>query len=523
MWGLRSSRTVAIGAAAAVFVVVSLLPVVYMLALALASPRAWTATILDARQRGLLLNTTALGVGSAVFASVIGAPLGFILARVPLPFKSGLRLILLAPLLLPPYVIALAWIYLEGTLREVLPTAAVAALPDPYTRGGAIVALTVVFYPLAMIATEVGLRRVEARLEEAAVLVARPSRVLWRITWPLVAPSVVSAALVIFVLAISEFSVPGLLRVRVFTTEIFTAFAALYEFGQATVLAVPLLIVSCVVAAAAAFLLRDRVLVTRRGLYGSPLVPSQAWTRMAAVFTGAAIFLTLALPVAAIAREAFRADSMAAVIEGSRAAVVNSLAAATIGATAITATAVCLGYARARTLAAGAAAVDVLWIVLFTVPSTVVGIGLIGVWNRPSPWGWFYGTGAMLVIGYLARFLPVAALAAAAAIRSVPASQEEAAAVSGSRWLRTMAQIVVPQIRLGLLAVWVITLILAFGEVGTSILVAPPGESTLPIRVYTMTANAAPGQIATLALFQSLVILGPLVVIAIVLSTRSVR
>lgn len=60
---------------------------------------------------------------------------------------------------------------------------------------------------------------------------------------------------------------------------------------------------------------------------------------------------------------------MAAVIEGSRAAVFNSLAAATIGATAITATAVGLGYARARMLARGAGAVDVL----FTVPSTVVG------------------------------------------------------------------------------------------------------------------------------------------------------
>lgn len=513
----------AIGSAAAVFVVVSLLPVVYMFALALASPGAWAATILDDRQRGLLLNTTALGVGSAVFATAVGAPLGFILARVPVPCKSGLRLTLLAPLLLPPYVIALAWMYLEGGLREVLPAAVVAALPDPYTLGGAIVALTVVFYPLAMTATEVGLRRVEARLEEAALLVARPGRVLWRITWPLVAPSIVSAALVIFVLAISEFSVPGLLRVRVFTTEIFTAFAALYDFGRATVLAVPLLVVSIAVAAAAAFLLRDRVLVTRRGLYGSPIVPSEAWTVIAAALAGAVILLTLVLPVAAIAREAFRADSMAAVIEGSRAAVVNSLVAATIGATAITATAICLGYARDRTRAPGAAAVDVLWIVLFTVPSTVVGIGLIGVWNRPPPWGWFYGTGAMLIVGYLARFLPVAALAVAAAMRSVPTSHEEAAAVSGSGWLRTMAHIVVPQIRLGLLAVWAIALILAFGEVGTSILVAPPGESTLPIRVYTMTANAAPGHVATLALFQSLVILGPLVVIAMFLSSRNAR
>ena len=43
----------------------------------------------------------------------------------------------------------------------------------------------------------------------------------------------------IFVLAVSEFGVPGLLRVRVFTTEVFTAFAALYDFSRATILALP--------------------------------------------------------------------------------------------------------------------------------------------------------------------------------------------------------------------------------------------------------------------------------------------
>ena len=171
-----------------------------------------------------------LGFGTAALATLVGVPLGFGLARFELRFKTALRLALVAPAVLPPYVVALSLIYLGGNLAS--------------TLGGAIVALTIVMYPLAMLATEVAVRYVEPRLEEAAVLVATPGRVLTRITWPLVAPSVVSAALVIFVLAISEFSVPGLLRVRVFTTEVFTAFAALYDFGRATTLAIPLLVVS---------------------------------------------------------------------------------------------------------------------------------------------------------------------------------------------------------------------------------------------------------------------------------------
>ena len=199
MWGWRSSRTVITLTAAVVFVVVCVLPVLFMLWAAFAEPRnavsALQGLLLDRRQAGLLSNTILLGCGTAVLATLVGAPLGFGLAQFALPFKSGLRLALVAPAVLPPYVIALALIYVGGNLAA--------------TLGGAIVALTIVLYPLAMLATEVAVRQIEPRLEEAAILVATPGRVLKRITWPLVAPSVVSIALVIFVLAISEFLYPA--------------------------------------------------------------------------------------------------------------------------------------------------------------------------------------------------------------------------------------------------------------------------------------------------------------------------
>jgi ABC-type spermidine/putrescine transport system permease subunit II len=75
-----------------------------------------------------------------------------------------------------------------------------------------------------------------------------------------------------------------------------------------------------------------------------------------------------------------------------------------------------------------------------------------------------------------------------------------------------MIHIVLPQVRLGLLTAWVITFVLAFGELGVSILVAPPGESTLPIRIYTIIANTPSSQVAALALLQTTVTLAPVVV-----------
>jgi iron(III) transport system permease protein len=117
-----------------------------------------------------------------------------------------------------------------------------------------------------------------------------------------------------------------------------------------------------------------------------------------------------------------------------------------------------------------------------------------------------------MVIAYLSRFVPVAALILAAAVRQSPASLEEAAEVSGASWLRTFGRIVFPQIKSAVAAALVVSFILAFGELGATVLVAPPGESTLPVRVYTLIANAPTSQVASLALMQAGVLLISLLV-----------
>jgi len=522
MWGWRSSRTVVIGTAGIMFAVCGILPLAYLLTASLTGVRAAaTALFLDARQWTLLFNTTLLGVGVAALSTAIGVSLGFTLARVPLQGKQAIRICLAAPMLLPPYVVALAWIYLGAGL----PTAVI----DPqvvsswtYSLPAAIVVLSLVFYPLSMLASEVGLRRVDGRLEEAALVAASPRRVLQRITLPLAAPAVVAAALVIFVLAVSEFGVPGLLRVRVYTTEVFTAFAALYDFSRAIVVAIPLMVLCVAVGAIAASVLGARVVSARRLTGSHPALFDQGGfaARLTVV---AVIIVAVGMPVVVLVREAWNVRSLGDALTGSGEAIANSLILAAIGASLVTVVAACLGYARARARHRIANGADLLFVVLFAVPSTIVGVGLIGVWNRDGAFGAVYGTDAMFVLAYVARFVPVAALMLAAAIRYVPSSHEEAAAVAGAGWLRTMRRILIPQVKVGLAAAWIVAFVLSFGELGASVLVAPPGESTLPIRIYTIIANTPPSHVAALALLQTIVILTPVAMFGMVTWRRGGR
>ena len=118
-------------------------------------------------------------LGTALLATAIGAPLGIALARMSLPRKALLRLALAAPVLLPPYIVGLAWTYLGssgGWLAALSGRELLSAWT--YSLPAAILVLSLVFYPVSMLATEVAMRRIDGRLEEAALVVAPRRRVL---------------------------------------------------------------------------------------------------------------------------------------------------------------------------------------------------------------------------------------------------------------------------------------------------------------------------------------------------------
>jgi iron(III) transport system permease protein len=525
---LPSSRTVILAVAIALFTALCVLPVVYMFSVSLSDAAGafslgnYRQLLADPRRRELLLTSGLLGAGTAIIATILGAPLGLVFARCDLPVKRFLRIALVVPLVVPPYVMALAWVLITGSAGLLARVFGHDLLSSwTYSLTGAVVVLGLGFYPLSMLATEAAARRVDGHLEEAALLWGRRRHVLWRITLPLIAPTVAAAALIIFVLALSEFGVPALLRVRVFTTEVFTAFAAFYDFGAGVALSTPLLVVALTAAAAVKLMTGERLLATRRSLHlGLPL-PLGRFRAPALVILGLIVFTSVLLPLTALIIEAGGIDNVASAARASGDAIANSVWLAIAGATLIVALALVLGYGRARARNSFRKFLDPAFILIFAVPSTVVGIGLIGVWNGAGMIGQVYSSQWIIVVAYLARFVPVAALMLAASVRQISISNEEAAEVAGAGWVRTFIGIVVPQVRVGLAAAWVVSFIFCFGELGATLLVAPPGESTLPVRVYTLIANTPSSEVASLALMQVGITVLPLVLLSVfVLSKR---
>jgi hypothetical protein len=154
------------------------------------------------RQRLLLTQTLLVATGAAAAASSAGLPLGIALARCDPRRVQFARFAFTIPLLLPSYVLALAWVALAETqLVE-------------WTYGMPAAILVLAFrLSIVMLATESAMRSVPSHLEEAGWLVDSHPRVWLNIVIPLIVPSLTASAVLVFVLALSDFAVPSLLRV----------------------------------------------------------------------------------------------------------------------------------------------------------------------------------------------------------------------------------------------------------------------------------------------------------------------
>jgi iron(III) transport system permease protein len=506
-------RSASLAAAWTIFILCSVAPIAWMLlgTLGSGSLQVVARALLGNRQQSLMANTIALGLGVSLLAFVIGTPLGLVLARCDAHRVTLWRLILVLPLSFPSFVLGLAWIILVGDSSS------------PWVHGlaAAVIVLGFSLYPIVMLATEAAIRGVSSRFEEAARLVASPFRVWLKITFPLIAAPLAASLLVVFVLSISDFAVPGLLRVRVYTTEVFTAFAAFYDFPLATMTALPLAAVAAGTSLVAlAFVRRPSVSRSDRSPVG--LTWSEKRQRLGVFALGVMASAIVSAPIGAVILES-RSGRLPLGDGVSIDAIRNSLIWSAAAATLVMCVGVPLGYWRMKASRGFAHAADALWIMLFAVPATVIAVGIIGIWNRPGIIGVIHQTDAAVVLAYVSRFLPLGALLSAGFLQRVTAGSEEAAALSGASWTRTFVRIVLPTVGNGLMAVWLLIFILISGEVAMTILLAPPGESNLPIRTYTLISNAPTGDVARLAMLQIAISALPLSLIAILLRPRLER
>jgi iron(III) transport system permease protein len=378
--------------------------------------------------------------------------------------------------------------------------------------------------PAVMLATMTFVRSVNPRLEEAARLSARPLRVLCGITVPLMRPGLVLAATLVFLLALGEFGAPQFLRYAVFPVESFTQFSAFYNFGAATAAAMPLALLTFVVLGAEWFVLREKTQASRPTPEGSGTVVINLGKHRAWLFASVSVLCTLVVvtPLLSLLVQAGSLQAYVRALHAVSYSLLRSVFLAAAGATALTVLGFFVGYLIHTRALPIWRAVDAGTVVLFALPSTVIGVGLVALWNQPAT-NFIYGTPLIILLGYLAQYTALTSRVTVAGLALLPSSMEEAAASTGAGWTRRLVLIVLPLVKYTLLSGWLIAYIFCLRDTGITMLVYPPGYDTLPVRIFTLMANGAPDLIAAACVLMIATTVLPLVAVALVMRTQGRR
>lgn len=214
------------------------------------------------RSWSLLRQSLVLAGVTTLLTTAVGLPLGILLGKSDLPWRRPFTLLFTVPLLLPPYVTAVAWFNVlgrEGLVARMMGFG-VAETTSSWLFGlpGCVLVLFTTFLPIVILLTIASLKMVHPHLEEAARLVARWPRVLYGVTLPTILRGALFAATLVFLLSLGELGVPLFLRYEVFPVESFIQFSAFYNFGAATAAAVPLAGITVLILAAESIFLPEK-------------------------------------------------------------------------------------------------------------------------------------------------------------------------------------------------------------------------------------------------------------------------
>jgi iron(III) transport system permease protein len=344
------------------------------------------------------------------------------------------------------------------------------------------------------------LQGIDPSLEEAARVVAPPARVIGSVLLPATRPALVLAAIVVFTLAFSELGVAMFLRVDVFPAAVFARLGGIdYAPGEAVALVLPLLPLAFVLLAVERRFVGSRSFAVL-GLRGAQRQPIRLGRWRTAAF--AMVWLVVAVSIAPLFALANKAS--AAGMRGVGAwlgrSPWNSLWAAAAAATIIVLVGLVVGHAAARGYR-WSVSLDALAVLAFVTPAAVLGVGLIGVWNRPVL-PFVYGSLGIIAVGYVARYAVLGVRTVAAVVAQSPVYLEDAAAVAGAGFLRRLTRIVVPVHARGLGFGWLLALVFCLRDLETSVLYYPPGREPLTIRLFTLEANGPEAVVAGLAVVQ---------------------
>jgi iron(III) transport system permease protein len=490
-----------------------------------------------------LLNTLAIGLGATAIACAAGVPMAWLFARTDMPGKGFLEKLATIPIFIPPFVGAVAWILLAA------PRIGVFNLPfrvlfsaEPlsvYTLTGISWVIGIYLAPYVMMIVAAALRSMDPSLEEAAqVSGLSRTRTAITVTLPLVAPAILSGAVLAFVITIGLFGTPVVIgwarQLYFITSRIYLASQEVPPaFGIMAVLSIYLIMLSLLASFLQRWLLKGRSFITVSGKGFRTREIRLGRTRaLAAGFVWLYCFFTIIAPIIVLIAAAFSTFTWSGrftmenfqylwTSEDVRATLWNSLLIALIAASVATVIGIIVSWTTQRTTIPHRQVLEYLAVLPVSVPGIAFGVGVALFWLR-MPIA-VYGTIWIIVLAFIGRFSGYAVRSISASIVQVHPELEESARIAGYGWFRTFTRITLPLIRPSIVASWMLLFSIFITELSMVILLYTANTRTFSVLSFEVWNVGNFSQVASLSLLQLVIGVAVLQAVQLIWPQRNVH
>lgn len=476
-----------------------------------------------------------LGLLVTFFSLLLGVPMAFGVSRTRMPCRELVRALTGIAFIIPSFIGAVGWIFLlgenQGDVNRLIRWAVNPFLAAPLESGpftvfsfsGLTFVLVLHFFPFVFYSVSASLDNMDPCYEEAGSMVgAGRLLTVLRITLPMVAPAIVSGAIMVFLETLAAFGAPQVIgvpaRFHVLTTRIYNLFEPPPNFAMATALASPLVLIT-----AGALWLQRRILARRQyvtvgGKITAPapmdiggwryalsgfcllVVGVAVGAPMYAIFTtsvtevwGRPLFTGFLPPAAAgfsftHYQQLFdpalaNCDILGGyTVTEAVCAVYNSMWLSAAAATLILLLAVVSAYIVERSGVGGRSALTGLIMMTFAFPSVALAVGLYVGYLRLD-WLPIFGTMLMFILAYITRYIAFAFIFVRNTMKQVGPEMEEAGRMVGAGWGRTTWSISIPLLKSGMWIGWTLVFAVLLRELPLTIMLNVQGEQTMSVRI----------------------------------------
>jgi iron(III) transport system permease protein len=474
-----------------------------------------------------LLNSLIFSTGSSLLAFAGGLYLAWTTERTNAPWRSGIYVCVLVPMIVPGILTTVGWLILFGRRSGIINiVAAQLGFDEPveiYNMAGMIWVQGTDQIPFAFLLLAAALRSMDPSLEEAAMVAGSGIlRTTLRITMRVLLPAILAVWMITFVRAIENFEVPALIGmpagILVFATEVYLATKNVpTDFGLASTFAVVYLAITTI--GVLLYLkwtaLSDQfATITGKGFRPTVYDLGQ-WRRPVAVLNFLICSVVFILPVLVVVWSSFlpfyMAPSKAALdnltLENYRnlwslplvhRAMWNSFVLGILSSTITMLLTAVVAWMIVRAKWRGKGALDFLAFSPIAMPGLVLGIAILWLYLvLPLP---IYGTLWILLIAYVTKYLPYGMRACSASMLQIKKELEEASEASGASWRQTFRRVILPLLAPGFVAGWIYVITHSFRELSTSIMLYRSGTEVIAIVLFELWDGGQYPQLAALGM-----------------------